>query len=142
MSVSSNETVCAMLLNQQVWAVVGSHGKNPIAEKLAEVPSAAARLGRTPHMHHMQCFKQAHAHSHLICEKKRRSALFDRDFIRPQKLERAGKTVYRVNPKGQPPALRSLSEIDQKVECVNLVINAALGAAVVEECAALPARRR
>ena len=121
-----------MLLNQQVWAVVGSHGKNPIAEKLAEVPSAS----HAPH-----AVLQASTRA-LPSYLRRRSALFDRDFIRPQTLERAGKTVYRVNPKGQPPALRSLSEIDQKVECVNLVINAALGAAVVEECAALPARRR
>ena len=101
------------MLTKQVWAVVGSHGKNPVAEQLSEVSTA------------MRVRRPALAGSH--------------PGVVPQKLLRAGKTVYRVNPKNQPPAeFSTIAEIGQPVDCVNLVINAALGAAIVEECAARP----
>jgi predicted CoA-binding protein len=51
------------------------------------------------------------------------------------RLRSHGKTVFRVNPYGKPPAeYKSLTEIGAAVECVNLVVNPTMGLDVLDEC--------
>jgi len=80
------------MLERNVWAVVGNHGKNPVVDQLTA------------------------------------------------RLTARGKTVYRVNPYGKPPAeYKSLGEIPdaRSVECIDLVVNPTVGMDVVDDCQAL-----
>ncbi len=52
-----------------------------------------------------------------------------------EKLEEKNHKVYRINPKdvSDPKVLKSLSDIPEKVDVVNLVINPAKGIDIVKE---------
>ena len=54
-----------------------------------------------------------------------------------ERLSSNGKTVYRVNPYGKPPAeYKSLADIPDpsSVDCVDLVVNPTMGMDIVDEC--------
>jgi len=54
-----------------------------------------------------------------------------------ERLRSNGKTVYRVNPYGKPPAeYKSLADIPDpsSVDCVDLVVNPTMGMDIVDEC--------